>query len=147
MSILTPHLKLVKPEASDNVTPNIFASNFETIDAEIFDLKTDYVVAQGKQGDWIYRRWNSGIGECWGRYQQTTQNLYNGYTQCGIGNYPFAFTEIPVITATFAVTAQVSSAIAHVSSTMLGPNVFGRNNNAGVGVECFFNLYVVGRWK
>ena len=26
----------------------------------------DYVVAEGTSGNWKYRKWNSGIAECWG---------------------------------------------------------------------------------
>ena len=29
-------------------------------------LKVDYVVEQGTSGIWTYRKWNSGIAECWG---------------------------------------------------------------------------------
>lgn len=25
----------------------------------------DYIVAQGTDGNWTYRKWNSGIAECW----------------------------------------------------------------------------------
>lgn len=27
----------------------------------------DYIVEQGTSGGWTYRKWNSGIAECWGR--------------------------------------------------------------------------------
>ena len=29
---------------------------------------TDYIVEQGTSGIWTYRKWNSGVAECWGRY-------------------------------------------------------------------------------
>ena len=47
---------------------------------------TDYVVAQGTSGIWTYRKWNSGIAECWGNstisYQIdcTTQRANAVYT-------------------------------------------------------------------
>lgn len=28
-------------------------------------IVADYIVEQGTSGDWIYRKWNSGIAECW----------------------------------------------------------------------------------
>lgn len=28
----------------------------------------DYIVEQGTDGDWIYRKWNSGVAECWAGY-------------------------------------------------------------------------------
>ena len=29
-------------------------------------VQQDYVVQQGTSGIWTYRKWNSGIAECWG---------------------------------------------------------------------------------
>ena len=29
-------------------------------------LSVDYIVEQGTSGIWTYRKWNSGIAECWG---------------------------------------------------------------------------------
>lgn len=56
MSELTSHLGLIKPDLLENVDPNVFSSNFETIDKEVYNLKTDYVVAYGTQNGWTYRR-------------------------------------------------------------------------------------------
>lgn len=38
----------------------------------------DYIVEQGTSGIWTYRKWNSGIAECWGR--QDDLKITNGYT-------------------------------------------------------------------
>lgn len=51
----------------------------------------DYVVEQGTDGIWTYRKWNSGIAECWGQtsvasrqyaanggYYNVTENLPSG---------------------------------------------------------------------
>ena len=29
-------------------------------------LKCDFVVEEGTSGDWVYRKWNSGVVEAWG---------------------------------------------------------------------------------
>lgn len=44
----------------------------------------DYIVERGTSGIWTYRKWNSGIAECWGRLTETktnytTVNGFNGY--------------------------------------------------------------------
>lgn len=31
-----------------------------------FEEPVDYIVEQGKSGSWTYRKWNSGVSECWG---------------------------------------------------------------------------------
>lgn len=40
----------------------------------------DYVVEQGTSDIWTYRKWNSGIAECWGYWTTTSTfpNAYNG---------------------------------------------------------------------
>ena len=32
---------------------------------------TDYITEEGTDGIWTYRKWNSGIAECWGTSNQT----------------------------------------------------------------------------
>lgn len=57
----------------------------------ITDETADYVVEEGTSGIWTYRKWNSGVAECWGRstvastsysanggYKQVTENLPSG---------------------------------------------------------------------
>ena len=35
------------------------------------DLGADYIVEQGTSGIWTYRKWSSGVAECWGSYATT----------------------------------------------------------------------------
>ena len=62
----------------------------------------DYVVEIGKSGIWTYRKWNSGIAECWGIYSASgvnlTANHYSGfYYSASISvSLPFAFAAAPV---------------------------------------------------
>lgn len=62
----------------------------------------DYIVEEGTSGIWRYRKWESGLMECWGNSSQTIDidNIWdaNGSLVYGTGQpvlYPFAFTEIP----------------------------------------------------
>lgn len=57
----------------------------------------DYVVEQGTSGIWTYRKWNSGIAEIWGFFDQVAIN--SGYISVA---YPsgFAFTAEPTVNAT-----------------------------------------------
>lgn len=62
----------------------------------------DYVVEIGKSGIWTYRKWNSGIAECWGIYSASgvnlTANHYSGfYYSASISvSLPFTFAAAPV---------------------------------------------------
>lgn len=50
----------------------------------------DYVVEQGTSGIWTYRKWNSGIAECWGK--DTKSTVVN--TAWGSGYYSSSLTSI-----------------------------------------------------
>lgn len=61
----------------------------------------DYIVAQGKTSNWYYRKWNSGVAECW-----RTLSISGYSCSTAVGNwyrtalitsapYPFTFTETP----------------------------------------------------
>lgn len=44
-----------------------------------WNASADYVVEQGTSGAWAYRKWNSGVAECWGQFQKLTPiNLQMG---------------------------------------------------------------------
>lgn len=42
------------------------------------DAIADYIVETGTSGIWTYRKWNSGIAECWG-YWTTTSTFPNAF--------------------------------------------------------------------
>lgn len=58
-------------------------------------LKADYIVEQGTSGIWTYRKWNSGVAECWGAKFITVNswatwgaNPQLNYISCAEENYP-----------------------------------------------------------
>lgn len=65
------------------------------------DVCRDYVVEQGTSGIWTYRKWNSGVAECWGIHTMTSAatktwgTLYYSDTLTPRLNYPFTFTSRP----------------------------------------------------
>lgn len=71
----------------DSNKPNTLQSNW---DLEIKgNMIADFVVEQGTSGIWTYRKWYSGIAECWGESPQniTTTLSGNGYYAYGYTNY------------------------------------------------------------
>lgn len=67
----------------------------------------DYIVEQGTSGIWTYRKWKSGIAECWGTYTASiavtnSSASYGGYRSGLITAtaFPFTFASTPSITAT-----------------------------------------------
>lgn len=56
----------------------------------ITDEDADYIVEQGTSGIWTYRKWSSGIAECWGRADNKT--VPSGWSSSGINlGLPFTF--------------------------------------------------------
>lgn len=66
---------------------------------------SDYIVEQGTSGIWTYRKWKSGIAECWGnKFVSFNAKEAWGevYTHSGCFPsvlYPFAFIDIPNVVA------------------------------------------------
>lgn len=60
----------------------------------------DYVIEQGTSGIWTYRKWNSGIAECWGTntiYPITSRaygSIYITTNRESAVDYPFTFVTI-----------------------------------------------------
>ena len=60
-------------------------ATLKAITTSIKALSVDYIVEQGTSGIWTYRKWNSGIAECWGTKTLTFSitsswgNAYDGY--------------------------------------------------------------------
>lgn len=61
---------------------------------------TDFVKETGTNGDWSYRKWNSGITECWcvTTGSVTLASQVDGFYQKVVTvNYPFEFSEPPTV--------------------------------------------------
>lgn len=71
----------------------------------------DYIVETGTSGKWTYRKWASGIGECWATLGFTSLNVSNTWGSMYYATwmnsevnkngrkYPFDFVEEPTVTA------------------------------------------------
>lgn len=64
-------------------------------------LSNDYIVEQGVEGIWTYRKWNSGIAELWGKQLLTNIAIDKPWGSIYESNviklpdFPFVFVEIP----------------------------------------------------
>ena len=102
----TANLGLETIDASDYVSPTPINNNMAKIDK----LGVDYVIAQGKSGEWWYRKWKSGRAECgidakkFGQQQlgkpspESTTYMTN---RMSFGAYPFAFKSKPFVCISF----------------------------------------------
>ena len=120
----------------------------------------DRIISQGVSGDWSYRKWESGIAECWTKKVVNT-DITNAWGQFNLGtnalnssSYPVEFVDYPIVTAgaqgvnhNYAVISVIEST---TNSLTNSPLVYvGRPNNSGVTAfkDYLISIYVVGRWK
>lgn len=113
-------------------------------------LKADYVVEQGTSGIWTYRKWNSGVAECWGVESVTISNYataFGGYAFSTSANYPAGlFADTP----SYFYSARVGNGFA-LTGTVLGTskdyaNLYAICTNGG-SQSTDWHLYVIGKWK
>lgn len=119
MADTTKNLGLKLTTGSDLVDPvTDFSANFEKIDK----LGADYVVQQGKSGEWWYRKWNSGRAEC-GIDSKTFDDKTSvawqdsGMYLTGIWAfpaYPFTFSKPPFVTIMYRYESNNYGGIVHI---------------------------------
>lgn len=117
----------------------------------------DFVIQQGTSGIWTYRRWKSGIAECWGRKSVSTAiantwgNLYTSGALSALNvAFPFTFTAVPTITANL--TCNGTGAILMVPGSSPTPSVSStgvyeltRGSAAAGSATYWVNFYVIGK--
>lgn len=163
MATTTAEFNFIKPDASDNISPAPFNENFDKVESLLKDLMVDYIVAQGTQGIWEYRRWASGIAECWIEEYTVpsitissnwgTGNIYCGYI-ASPGQYPFAFKTAPIVIPTFSNRGTSSQAsysfpiwAVPEGTTTTCPRFQGTDPTKGTIKNLKLGIYVKGRWK
>jgi hypothetical protein len=103
----------------------------------------DFIVEQGVSGIWTYRKWSSGIAECW---CHGNASLPSGWSTSGLTlNLPFTFIEL-----------QTSSVQFHNYQIDRAYTVVAINNATSINVQtwcesaisnAFYTIEVKGRWK
>ena len=112
----------------------------------------DFVVKQGELGAWRYRRWNSGIVECWITVAVSTAitttmgSLYCGDTFSEATTYPVAFVSRPREIATIHSDGAVGCLYVHSINTksetgrysIIQPTIL------STPTTVYYDLYVLG---
>lgn len=149
---LTAILNEVLPNPSD-MTPQEVEDFVDGLNISGINA-VDYVVEQGTSGIWTYRKWNSGIAECWGN--PTTESVTFSSAGSGTGLYqsvdmsvalPFTFTSISAININAYAVAGDYGWVTRTTQSSLSQVVyraFKRNNTTG-SVTTYIS--VMGTWK
>lgn len=117
----------------------------------------DYVVEQGTDGIWTYRKWNSGIAECWGQETSSTA-ISTAWGAIYIGSMPARafptglFTKITTINKSIKCLSGYSAWLITYTSgdyntTDTGVTEIARPTS--VTSQCSFNVsyHAIGSWK
>lgn len=116
----------------------------------------DYVIAEGETDGWAWRKYSSGVAECWKNISMPSST--SGTTSLGTGatgiyynsvlfNYPFEFVTEPVISATAYETGS-GAAFAEIGDnhTKTRAQVYMCGTSAAITHGKAFT-HIIGRWK
>ena len=117
------------------------------------DLGADYIVEQGTSDGWAYRKWASGVAECWAKITQTVTPGDAWEGTLNLAPYvitvttPIEFTGIDCVNASVyvgnghTITSSVSATLPNkIFIPALSVYLTGQQ-------ECKAYVYVMGRWK
>ena len=142
-------------EAEDRLSANLSAAKQE-LSAEINlvkdSLPQEFIVEQGTTDDgWRYRKWNSGLAECWARIEGIAEvktmwpnqsSLYYGLI--GGFSYPIPFLEKPTVSVDLD--AQDSWCNKYASTNTETGNIYAVGP-VSKSESYTLNIIAIGRWK
>lgn len=123
----------------------------QQIDEEIGGI-ADYIVEQGTSGDWKYRKWNSGIAECFGYISlgdsvlvSAVGNVYRGNVSVSL---PPIFNDIPS-NVQITMGSPLSSTIAIQGRALDKDNLslYIWKATSGATSEANAAIHAIGTWK
>lgn len=150
----------------DTLTNYVYSAEIKVKSTPIFDwgendfnfnvpvfingVEQDYIVDQDTKNGWFYRKWNSGLAECWQTLTTTaaqTKSLNGMYYSDSVRvDLPFTFTEVNYTTATGGSTGNMNIVRPFAfTTTYVSWCVVGMTSLASPTVRV--NLEVKGRWK
>ena len=128
----------------------------DSLDVGGSGVAVDLVVEEGTSGIWRYRKWSSGIAECWGKQtvsinfgQQIASSLYTSANMTSTP-YPDIFTSIEYVGCSGAQTAHggwatLASANLQTSTKVLEVSYMAWTTSGTQSVSV--SLFMKGRWK
>ena len=122
----------------------------------------DYIVEQGVSGMWTYRKWASGIAECWGVQDVDVPSVTKEWGQSdsivyysdsfGFKEYPFVFSSEPLVNFSFLEAENKGLIVLHhsfsPSQKYFTPSLFAYSHRAYPTItKGYINWSIKGKWK
>jgi hypothetical protein len=115
-------------------------------------IMADFVVEQGTSGIWTWRKWYSGVAECWGKNIVTLDitnpwgnTLY--YGQVSAIAFPFAFKGAPACQVTLETSNASWSACNVRANANFTASVMVYRGASIAAQQCDVIYYAIGKWK
>ena len=146
---ITPDAIQMSASSSKNCTFKVTQDGAYINNVAIPTDMNDRIVAQGTSGIWRYRKFASGVAECWGNIQHTTMtNVHEAQCYQWVG-FPFTFKSISTITCgswSPAVIANYGSVYVCTRNVQMGGCQIGASAKSGLG-GLYASIHVMGTWK
>ncbi|MGI5965455.1 MAG: DUF859 family phage minor structural protein [Anaerotruncus rubiinfantis] len=150
----TPLIALRKKKVGIN-NPNPTAALDVVGDVRINNSPiADYVIQQGTSGIWTYRKWKSGVAECWGQYTFTTtcQTAWGVlYESDAVSppSFPFTFASAPQVhvnpaNGTYAMFVEMGTGTTGPTTTSPG-KIYVVRPKAQASGSYKVSIYVIGK--
>ena len=131
---------------------DLSTTNKDNLVNAINELSVDYIVEQGTSGIWSYRKWNSGVSECWttslvdsGTHNMSKNgNIYVSSTHSY--NFPTdLFINVPILSANVQQGGGMWAKATGSTTATTAVIAFLRSNDDGGSIT--FNMEAKGQWK
>lgn len=121
---------------------------FETIVGSKLAQKVDYIVEEGTSGIWTYRKWNSGLAECWGLSSVASNSYSVGGAKNVVASYPFTFATAPVVLVSGYISGNIPTDIGFTQSGTTQAQTYLINRGpAAVTATGGVYWHLIGKWK
>lgn len=136
---------------SDGATISDMGDYIRSINTGGEDM-ADYVVEQGTNGNWKYRKWNSGVCECWGTHSIAVSSTGGSgtfyYAKCYAGVPSGMFNAVNHINYSCSITEGFEyCGKANINDTFTTITLYPLSNNSLSGKTGTFRIQVIGTWE
>lgn len=118
----------------------------------------DYIVEKGTSSGWQYRKWNSGVAECWqdlsvsGAACSTAVGSWYRTASLSVGAYPFTFTAAPNLQMQFETFAGTGGLVWSTGTAGSTPktrpaNIYIIRMASAASITGTVHYYAIGKWK
>lgn len=116
---------------------------------------TDYVVEQGTEGIWSYRKWSSGVAELWGAYGFNNVGIpcidawgsWYSSKELTLPDFPFEFTGIPAAQYTWRNEAGYAGFIQYAAPTKTSAGKTYIARPTAVTIYGYISMHLIGKWR